>query len=218
MIAAVLLDLDGTLYDRDALLAKVVEDQFQTFDGELEGVARAEFAETIIALDDHGYADKDALYGNAVAKWKLDPRLSGRLVASFWSLYDEYSVLPADTVTTLQALRHAGKKLGIITNGQTSRQQRKIDRFGLEGLVDVILISESEGVKKPDPEIFRRAVARCGVLAGNSVFVGDHPEADIAGAVGAGLRAVWKRVPYWEMTMKDVVAIDMLSELLPLLV
>jgi putative hydrolase of the HAD superfamily len=50
------------------------------------------------------------------------------------------------------------------------------------------------------------------------LFVGDHPEVDIAGARAAGLTAVWKRVPYWEMTCGDVLTIDALTELLPVCV
>jgi putative hydrolase of the HAD superfamily len=55
------------------------------------------------------------------------------------------------------------------------------------------------------------------VAAGEAVFVGDHPENDVAGARSAGLTAVWKRVPHWKMTLPDVRAVDTLSEILPLL-
>ena len=45
--------------------------------------------------------------------------------------------------------------------------------------------------------------------------LGDHPEVDISGALGAGLRAIWKYVPYWP-TAAGVPRIDRLSDLLAL--
>jgi FMN phosphatase YigB (HAD superfamily) len=63
---------------------------------------------------------------------------------------------------------------------------------------------------------FTLARERCEVDASEAVFVGDHPQADVAGARAAGLIAVWKRVPYWQMPFQDVLVVDHLSEILPL--
>ena len=80
---------------------------------------------------------------------------------------------------------------------------------------DVVLISEAEGVRKPDRAIFARALERCGVAPADAIFVGDHPEVDVAGARAAGMVPVWKRVPYWKMAFEDVLIVDTLSEILP---
>jgi putative hydrolase of the HAD superfamily len=102
----------------------------------------------------------------------------------------------------------------VITNGPTAWQTRKLDALGIASRFDTILISEAEGIQKPDPRIFARALDRCGVAASDAMFVGDHPHADIDGAVAAGLRPVWKRMPYWKVD-DDVLSIDALSEILP---
>ncbi len=47
------------------------------------------------------------------------------------------------------------------------------------------------GVAKPDPAIFAWALARLDVPAADVVHVGDSREADVDGALAAGLRAVW---------------------------
>jgi putative acetyltransferase len=52
------------------------------------------------------------------------------------------------------------------------------------------------------------------VEACEALFVGDHPEADIEGAIQAGLTAIWKFVPYWSLTA-SVPTIHQLSEILP---
>jgi putative hydrolase of the HAD superfamily len=52
-------------------------------------------------------------------------------------------------------------------------------------------------VKKPDHEIFHRALRTLNVRAQDAVFVGDNPEADIHAAKAVGLKAVWMEDPYW---------------------
>jgi putative hydrolase of the HAD superfamily len=96
------------------------------------------------------------------------------------------------------------------------RQRRKIAALGLATTFDEILVSEEEGVRKPDAEIFRRAVQRCGVAAHEAVFVGDHPVADVEGAHLAGLIAVWKFVPYWPAAVTGAPVIHELSAVLAL--
>jgi putative hydrolase of the HAD superfamily len=214
-IKAVLFDLDDTLYDRYALVRRVVTDQYDTFRHELRSVAMDDFVRRIIELDDCGYADKRVVYTTVVGEFGLAPALIERLMENFFTSYDEKCELSEDTRFTLQTLRQNHIKLGVITNGGTERQQRKLDSLGVSPWFDVILISETEGVRKPDAEIFHRALARCGVNASEAIFVGDHPETDIAGALQAGLRAAWKVTPYWPCT-HDVPFIQQLSEILPI--
>ena len=214
-IKAVLFDLDDTLYDRDALVRRVVTDQYDTFQHELRSVQKDDFVRRVLQLDDCGYADKRALYATVVGEYGLTPALIERLVENFWTSYDEKCELPQDTRLTLQTLRQNHIKLGVITNGGTERQQRKLDSLGISSWFDVIVISETEGVRKPEPEIFRRALARCGVEASEAIFVGDHPDTDIGGALQAGLHAAWKVTPYWPCT-HDVPFVRRLSEILPM--
>jgi len=111
----------------------------------------------------------------------------------------------------------AGVLLGIVTNGWTAVQEAKIGQLGLSALIDVVLISEREGVRKPHPEIFHRALARLGVEASEAWFVGDNPDDDVAGAVEAGLRAFWRECPEWTRPTADCETIRTIDELLTLL-
>ena len=114
---------------------------------------------------------------------------------------------------TLAELRRRGKRLGIVTNGAAAVQNAAIDALGIRDAIDVILISETEGIRKPQADIFHRAAARAGVAPGECCFVGDHPTVDIAGAEAAGLRGIWKRTSYWAPAV-PVPTIDSLPELL----
>ena len=89
-------------------------------------------------------------------------------------------------------------KTGVITNGESSVQRRKLDQLGLTPRMDVIVVSEEFGVKKPDPAIFRFALGRIGVAPHDAWFIGDHPDYDVAAAEAAGMTAFWlARITPW---------------------
>jgi putative hydrolase of the HAD superfamily len=138
------------------------------------------------------------------------------MLAHYWSEYMQNCLASEDTLVTLQTLRERGQKLGVITNGPVKLQQQKLDALGITRLFETIVISEAEAVRKPDPAIFARALERCGVVCDEAVFVGDHPEIDIAGAHAAGMRPIWKYVPYWKLTVPDVPVVKSLREILPI--
>ena len=60
-------------------------------------------------------------------------------------------------------------------------------------MVDVHIISESVGIKKPAPRIFEIALQELRLDASECWFLGDHPENDVLGASAAGLCGVWFR-------------------------
>jgi putative hydrolase of the HAD superfamily len=114
-------------------------------------------------------------------------------------------------------LKQQGYLLGIISNGRGEFQKNAILGLGIEAYFDAILISELEEVRKPQPEIFHRAMNRLGVSAQHSIFVGDNPDADIVGAKNAGMRAIWKRSSHWLEAKAAAATIDDLSEIPALL-
>lgn len=127
----------------------------------------------------------------------------------------------ADCVPVLQALRDRGLRIGLLSNTHWPRDyhERFLERDGLAELIDARLYTCEMPVMKPHPEAFRAALDALEVAdAASAVFVGDRPYDDIAGARGAGLRAVLRRnpaVPGYEVTPDAT--IDHLPELLPLL-
>jgi putative hydrolase of the HAD superfamily len=216
MVKAVFFDLDGTLYDRDLLVQKLAGEQFHAFRDQFPAIDKQQFAQRIVALDDHGNGDKAELYKRLAVEWNLSTEVSERMHSHFWQVYKHYCRPFEDAHSTLHALQSYGIKLGVITNGQTRWQQQKLDALGIASLFDTVLISETEGVRKPDRVVFERALDRVRVQAGDAVFIGDNPETDIAGAQSVGMIPVWKHVPYWPMNIEGVRTVRRLSELLPI--
>lgn len=86
-------------------------------------------------------------------------------------------------------LRAGGHPLAVVSNWDVSLHD-VLGATGLAPLVDVTLTSAEEGVAKPAPELFYRALARLGRNPREAVHAGDSVEADVAGAAGAGIAAV----------------------------
>jgi len=94
-----------------------------------------------------------------------------------------------DTVPALRALRAAGVKLVAASNWDVSLHEQ-LERTGLTPLLDGALSSAEVGAPKPDPEIFTRALALAGARPEEALHVGDDVEADVGGALAAGLTPV----------------------------
>jgi putative hydrolase of the HAD superfamily len=216
VIRGVFFDLDGTLYDRDAAILEMAERQFETFRSELADIPHSDFIRSLVRLDAHGHRRATQFHHRLAEELGFSNELADRLEEYFRVHYPGLCQLPDDTLQTLKALRAQGLKLGLITNGPTIWQERKITSMGIAPLLDTLLISGSEGIEKPDPRIFARALERCDLSAGEAIFVGDNPDADIRGAQAAGLRPVWKRMGYWSVPA-DVATIDRISEILLLI-
>lgn len=104
----------------------------------------------------------------------------------------EALVRPFDgALEALAALRQRGHRLGLLTNGSSAFQRRKLSRFELEPLFDVILIEGELGYGKPDRRVFERALGFFGVSSRDTCMIGDNLEADIAAARGLGIPAIW---------------------------
>jgi putative hydrolase of the HAD superfamily len=137
-----------------------------------EGLVRGMFARAGLlgAFGPGGFADYfAALYAHfeTEAAWEVFP-----------------DVLPA-----LGAVRARGLGLGIVTNFD-GRVLPLLERVGLAGWFDSTTLSSRVGAAKPDPAIFRHALARHGARPDEAVHVGDSPAEDLAGAQAAGLRGV----------------------------
>ena len=192
MIRAVLFDLDRTLVDRDTAIPRLFRSQWLRVRAEVSpDRPEAAFFARLLALDNKGYANKTEMYERIVQEFMLPPSRARELEHDFRENYARSVATFPDTLATLSSLRRKGYVLGIITNGTARVQQAKIDGTGLQAFMSAVLISETEGIKKPHLEIFQRALQRLGVAPDETVFVGDNLVADVQGAKSAGMKAVW---------------------------
>ena len=73
-----------------------------------------------------------------------------------------------------------------------------LKEFGLDSYFTGIVESAVEGVRKPNPDIFRIAVNRIGVLPADTVMIGDSLSKDILPAMEVGCKTIWLKGEQWE--------------------
>jgi len=116
-----------------------------------------------------------------------------RLDELFQDLYRRFEMADAwrvfdDVTPTLQALRAAGFKLGVISNWD-ERLRPLLQQIGLSRWFDALTISAEAGTTKPAPGIFTAAATSLGLPPESILHVGDSPHEDVEGALSAGLAA-----------------------------
>lgn len=206
-ISCVWLDLDDTLVDFRAAsrvaLAKVFHEErldrffptlqswtaayekcnyelWQRYAGQLVDQATLRMERFRLPLME---ADMARDVATAVSR-RLDPVYLGYLA-------DESRLLPG-AIELVSWLRDvAGVKVGILSNGFTEVQWRKLQVTGLEPLIDLMVLSDDIGVNKPDSRLYDYAMHKAGENAPSSqLMIGDNVNTDIAGALAAGWQAL----------------------------
>lgn len=96
-------------------------------------------------------------------------------------------------IETLSALRSAGLRTGLVSDGEASVQRRKLGALpGVVAQLDQVVLTDELGREhwKPSPAPFRVACRLLNVQAGETAYVANDPRKDFIGARVAGLRTI----------------------------
>jgi HAD superfamily hydrolase (TIGR01662 family) len=116
--------------------------------------------------------------------------------------YEDHWLLGDDTVDTLETLKKDGYHLGIISNAADRDDfQRLIKKGNLHPYFEKVVVSATEGVRKPHPQIFEKALSQFKVPSERCLMVGDTLSADIMGANQCGIGSVW--ITRWADTVEN---------------
>ena len=106
------------------------------------------------------------------------------------SLYkEERPKLHPDAMDCLTALRRAGFKLALVSNGSKVRVEEEMERFGLRPFFESILAGEKREELKPSPFMLEKTLRVLGLQPKLAVYVGDSA-ADIEAARRAGVPSI----------------------------
>ena len=233
MLKAVLFDLDNTLQDLDTAfqegLAQAAGPLCRQFSVSLEGLAEA-LNRTWPPLWQEfmaGTRSESALYPEWFrrALGDLGLTLSGAarqdLVQRYTASFERHLALFPDVLPTLSQLAgwRPPPQLAILTNGPGARQRQRIHALGLDAHIKTYVISEEVGAGKPEPAFFHHALRQLDVAPQDAVMIGDTYDADIQGALGVGMRAVWlnRSGTAWPGKDAAVAVVRDLTQALPLL-
>lgn len=117
-----------------------------------------------------------------------------RLADRFTAYREEQMALFPDAHQTLDALRSAGVRLALVTNGGAEMQRAKVERFELGHRFEHVQIEGEHGFGKPDERAYRHAMAALGVEPQETWMVGDNLEWEVIAPQRLGIYAIWHDV------------------------
>ncbi|HNJ27792.1 MAG TPA: HAD-IA family hydrolase, partial [Ferruginibacter sp.] len=120
-----------------------------------------------------------------------DEPLARELSAKFLEILPTQKRLFPYTLEILHYLKGKRYELHLITNGFEKTQWSKISNSGLDGFFTHVITSEASNSLKPKKEIFDFAMNKAGASLPESIMIGDNLEADIQGAMNAGMDSVF---------------------------
>ena len=199
-IKAVLFDVDETLFDRmlaqKAVLELIVRQLPQIFrDFPLESVLAAFLKSDQITTDMFNSGAPSE--GSRDRRSKLFLQLLGideKHTARITELYvKDYPTVKAHVDGAIPVVKELSRqfKLGVVSNGFTDVQYRKLEAMGLRDLFSCIVLSEEFGIRKPDPRIFHQAALLLHMQPQECLYVGDSYTNDVIGAKNADMHACW---------------------------
>ncbi|HSI70117.1 MAG TPA: YjjG family noncanonical pyrimidine nucleotidase [Gillisia sp.] len=199
-IKHIYFDLDHTLWDFDKNSALTFETIFK--EEKLE-ISLPHFLENYVPINDNYWKlyrenqiSKEALRtGRLYDCFKcMSLDVPEQVISNLSNNYIKY--LPTHNYLlddTLEILEYLNEKyrLHIITNGFEEVQHTKLTNSGISNFFKTVTTSEEAGVKKPEKEIFLKAMKKSSALPEHSVMIGDNYEADIMGAHRAGMHSIF---------------------------
>jgi putative hydrolase of the HAD superfamily len=197
-------DLDHTLWDFDANAKATLTDLYALF--ELDTKVAAPFEDFYRKYLYHNEILWDKYHNGLITadelKWKRmwrtlldfkigDEILSRQLSGKFLELLPTKKLLFPYTTQLLDYLVEKKYVLHLITNGFEKTQWSKLNNSGLDKYFTHVITSEASNSLKPKKEIFDYAMHKAGASLKESVMIGDNLEADIQGAINAGMDSVF---------------------------
>ena len=120
-----------------------------------------------------------------------DEQLAKDISAQFLELLPTKAKLFPHTKEVLDYLAAKNYQLHLITNGFEKTQWRKLNYSGLGHYFTHVITSEASNSLKPKKEIFDFAMNKAGASLSESIMIGDNLDADIQGAINAGMDSIF---------------------------
>ena len=219
-------DLDHTLWDFDTNSKLSLLDIFDEF--ELSQKITVDFDEFYIKYLHHnkilweryqnGFISADELkwrrMWRTLLEFKIgDEALSKSLSQRFLEILPTKKNLFPHTIEILNYLTEKKYSIHLITNGFEKTQWSKLKNSKMEHFFEHVITSEGSNSMKPEKEIFEYALKKADASVHESIMIGDNLDADIRGAMGAGLDTVFVNHINASTEIKPTFTITHLNEL-----
>jgi len=203
-------DLDHTLWDFDANAKATLNDLHIQLELTAKGIEFELFFKNYLVHNERLWEKyRNGQIKQAELRYKrmwltlldfkiVDESLAKKLGTQFLELLPTRTQLFPNTKEILKYLKDKGYVLHLITNGFDAVQHSKLKHSGLTHFFKEVITSECSNCLKPQKEIFEYAFNRCEAVPQECIMIGDNFEADIQGAINAGIDQVhvnFERLP-----------------------
>lgn len=96
-----------------------------------------------------------------------------------------------DVKPCFKKLRSMGIKTAIISDGIPIKQYEKILRLKIDKLIDLVVISDEIGIRKPNPKLFDYCLKKFGLNGSETIYIGDRIDRDIIPARLNGIYTIY---------------------------
>lgn len=197
-------DLDHTLWDFDTNAKETLAELYLIFD--LNSKIKIAFDDFYPKYLFHNEVMWDSYHKGLVSaddlKWKRmwrtlldfkigDEPLAKAMGGKFLEILPTKKILFPHTLEILDYLKDKKYGLHLITNGFEKTQWSKLDNSGLSSYFTHVITSEGSNSLKPKKEIFDFAMLKANSALPESIMIGDNLDADIQGAMNAGMDTVF---------------------------
>jgi putative hydrolase of the HAD superfamily len=197
-IEGVAFDLDGTLYPNCRLNYKLIPFILKNWSlltafGKARVIIRKEQETTPLPQGDfYEYQAEITAKILSVPAAQLKEKIE-KLIYRGWEPLFKNVKLFENTIETLNALRNAGYKLGLLSDFPP---ETKLEYLGLSGIFDTAFCSEHYNALKPHPLSFNELAKAMSLPCEKILYVGNSHKYDVVGAAGAGMKTAWIRPPF----------------------
>ena len=219
-------DLDHTLWDFDSNAKESLVELYKLF--ELDRKLIMQFEEFYATYLKHntnlwdryqkGYVTSDDLKWKRMWRTLLDFKIADEALAKEMSA-QFLEILPTKkkvfdyTFEILEYLTHKNYSIHIITNGFEKTQWSKLNNSNLSKYFTHVITSEISNSVKPKKEIFEYALNKTNGILEECIMIGDNLDADIQGAINAGMDTIFVNHIKANCLLKPTYTIHHLREL-----
>ena len=146
-------------------------------------------------LMESGKIKKDKMLVERFVEFFSNKGINADIAAEF---NKEYQIALCDTIVfnddAIDIIKHQKKtcKIIIVTNGTEVVQEKKLERSGLNDIVDNVFISELVGFEKPNIKFFEKVILEVGIKdLKEALIIGDSLTSDIQGGHNIGIDTCW---------------------------
>jgi putative hydrolase of the HAD superfamily len=219
-------DLDHTLWDFETNAKEVLFELYEMNDLAARGVADFDYFFERYSFHNNRLWDRytKGFIKQEELRWKRmwftlldfkigDDMLSRLMAVQFLERLPYRKNLFPYTTEILDYLKNKGYQLHLITNGFDSIQYNKLQSSNLQGYFVEVITSEASKSLKPNRAIFEYALNKAAAQKEESIMLGDNLDADIQGAMDAGLDTVFVNHLKIKPLIKPTYTVEHLKEL-----